>query len=165
MCEFKSRPWWSWERRRQRRQCSSWRRWSYWSWWPPWWMMLTRWIIIGIYWFWFITMMATRWPSGWRGEGGESPSLISNEEAEGEAGRQGVKHWGEVFDTCLPFLATDLDEYFLQELLEVERELEEVKREFAAQSKVVDNVLNVYFDPTNIRWSRMFKCSLQSYKL
>ena len=50
-------------------------------------------------------------------------------------------------NTC--FKKFDCDVTSEKELLEVERELEEVKREFAAQSKVVHNVLNVNFDPTN----------------
>ena len=41
-------------------------------------------------------------------------------------------------NTC--FKKFDCDNTSEKELLEVERELEEVKREFAAQSKVVDNV-------------------------
>ena len=52
-------------------------------------------------------------------------------------------------NTCSCYKKFDCDVTSEKELLEVERELEEVKREFAAQSKVVDNVLNVNFDPTN----------------
>ena len=40
----------------------------------------------------------------------------------------------------------------------MERELEEVKREFAAQSKVVDNVEMFISILKTRRWSRIFEC-------
>ena len=59
-------------------------------------------------------------------------------------------------NTC--FKKFDCDVTSEKELLEVERELEEVKREFAAQSKVVDNVEMFISILKTRRWSRIFEC-------